>query len=579
MYSTQLSLHSLDNHTRKSHLTAHDPAAGGRDSTDARRDEGSSSSLFSKLADGATGLYHSAGKAVSGAVETVGGVTANAYRGAVNLTNTASGYVQRTEHGVTRGLHAAEDWVDQGSHGLAGRAANVPVLGPVAGGIADLATVGTQVVGGVLGGAATLGGGIANTALHPIDTVAGVEAMAEHTPGPLGAMARGTHDVIDVARGRQTIDGMINRAVNPLATAQEDAQFWGRMGSAIIDPYRQSVNEGRYGEALGRGVFDVGSMLIGAGEVGDAARGVGVASDVAQAADAADAAGVAGRAGETAHVLDATADATRAAETTVNATLPVDATAEALTASEGSLSPRAEPRMAPPEPDVGLSDRGYRPSPAERAETRQQYRERRSRERAEATVSAADQPLENPRPNAAQHGHGHGRHGWQTTDAQQADRVVSGRFPEQHPTEAPGGPPRARASHFGSPQAEAEALGRGRRALQRDLDAGTVPTHLDPVTGAPTYVDPVTGEPVRHEALVSTNRPGGFGNSQVVRRQPPPSTALAPDTAGNRVAVPSSTALPNATVVHEYIPSTGKWRTVTHYPEPAPLPNGQMPIR
>ena len=536
-------------------------------------------SFLSSLADGASSLYHSAGNAVSGAIDTVGGVASSAYHGAVNLTNTASGYIQRAERGVTNGLHAAEDWVDQGSHALAGRVANVPLLGSVAQGVADQVTMGTQLVGGVLGGATTMVGGIANAALHPIDTVAGVEAMVEHSGGPIGTVARGAHDLIDVARGRQTMGGMINRAVNPLATAQEDAEFWGRMGSAITDPYRQSMSEGRYGEALGRGVFDIGSMLIGAGEVGEAARGAGVAGDVARASELADATRAAGTVGETTRALGATTDATRAASTTADATRAVEATTDATRAAETTTATRPAGATVETAPDVGLSDRGYRPSAGERVETRQQYRERRSRERAEATVSGIDQPLENPRPNAAQHGHGHGRHGWQTTDAQQADRVVTGRFPDQLPTEAPGGPPRPRASRFGSPQAEAEALGRGRRALQRDLDAGNVPAHPDPVTGSPTYVNPVTGEPVRHEAVVTTNRPGGFGSSQVVRRQPPPSSAFAPDAAGNRGAVPSSTALPNATVVHEHIPSTGGWRTVTHYPEPAPLPNGQMPIR
>ena len=278
------------------------------------------------------------------------------------------------------------------------------------------------------------------------------------------------------------------------------------------------------------------------------------------------------RIADAAHAAAGTADAVRPAGVATDA-------ADARLAEGERLGTCAEPRMSTPEPDVGLADRGYRPRPGERVETHPQYRARRSRERAEATVAAADRPLENPRPNAAQHGHGHARHGWQTTDAQQAERVVSGRFPDQIPSEAPGGPPRARASRFASPQAEAEALGRGRRALQRDLDAGAVPAHRDPTTSAPRYVDPVTGEPVRHEAVVTTQRPGGFGTSQVVRRQPPPSTALAPDAAGNRVAVPSSTPLPNATVVHEYVPSTGEWRPVSHYPEPAPLANGQMPIR
>lgn len=548
--------------------------------------------LFSRLAHRAADLYHSAESTASSAVNTVGGVASAGYQRAVNLTNTASGYIQRAERGITRGLHAAEDWVDQGTHGLAGRVANVPVVGSFAQGVADGMTMGTQLAGGVLGGATTMAGGIANAALHPIDTVTGVEAMAEHTPGPLGMITRETHDLINVARGKQTMGGMINRAVNPLATMQEDAQFWGKMGSAIVDPYRQSVKEGRYGEALGRGIFDVGSMLIGVGEVGEAARGVGVASDAARAADVADVARVAGSAGETTRSLgattdatraiEATTDATRAAEATVNATPPAGVTAEAAevrTADEVSQATHAEPQVIPPEPDVGLADQGYRPSPGERAETRQQYRERRARERAEATVSAADQPLENPMPNAAQHGHGHARHGSQTTEAQQADRVVTGRYPDQLPTDAPGGAPRGRASRFSSPQAEAEALGRGRRALKHDLQAGTVPGHTDPVTGARSFVDPATGIPVSHDVVVPTNRMDGYGTSQVVRRQPPPSTAVAKDAAGNRVAVPSSTRLPNARVVHEYVPSTGEWRRVTSYPEPAPLPNGQPNLR
>ena len=288
--------------------------------------------FLSKIADGAAGLYHSAGNAVSGAAHTVGDVASSAYHGAVSLANAGSGYIQRAEHGVTRGLHAAEDWVDQGSHALAGHVADVPGLGFVARGLADQATMTTQLAGGMVGGATTMVGGIFNAALHPIDTVAGVEAMAEHTPGPLGTMTRGAHDLIDVARGRQTVGGMIHRAVSPEATRKEDEEFWGRMGSAVIDPYRQSSSEGRYGEAVGRGVFDIGTMLLGVGEVGEAARGVGVAGHVARAADVADVTRAASTAGEATRALGVTGDATRVAETTANTTRA--ATAEVRTAGK-----------------------------------------------------------------------------------------------------------------------------------------------------------------------------------------------------------------------------------------------------
>lgn len=108
---------------------------------------------------------------------------------------------------------------------------------------------------------------------------------------------------------------------------------------------------------------------------------------------------------------------------------------------------------------------------------------------------------------------------------------------------------------------------------------GTVPAHPDPVTGVPTYVDPTTGQPVRFEATVTTKRPGGFGSSQVPQRNPPPSNApvLDPATA-QRMPMPSPTALPNATTVFEHVHSTGQWRPVTHFPEPARLPNGNMPL-
>jgi hypothetical protein len=89
-----------------------------------------------------------------------------------------------------------------------------------------------------------------------------------------------------------------------------------------------------------------------------------------------------------------------------------------------------------------------------------------------------------------------------TTPEQQAERVRTGRYPD----DPPGGDTLGRASRFSSPEAEAEALGRGRRALNRDLANGGVQTFPDPVTGEPTFVNPETGEPARQRVNVMTNR-------------------------------------------------------------------------
>jgi len=239
----------------------------------------------------------------------------------------------------------------------------------------------------------------------------------------------------------------------------------------------------------------------------------------------------------------------------------------------GSVSINYRAASAPPgqigeerpvrEGDEGLSARGTRPGPGERTTTSEEWRAQSSRERAERSVAGVDQPLENPMPNAATEGHGHGRHGHQTTDAQQAERVRTGTPPDG------GHAPAGRASKFRTPEAEAEALGRARRALQADLDSGAVPSFVDPITGDRTYVNPANGAPVRRPVLVTTNDPRGFGSSsQVAQRVGGPSSPYVLDSSGNRIPVTDPNPLPNARVVWEYVPSVNDWRPVTYFPEP-----------
>lgn len=226
-----------------------------------------------------------------------------------------------------------------------------------------------------------------------------------------------------------------------------------------------------------------------------------------------------------------------------------------------STTPSSQPILEP-EPDVGLANRGERPAPGERSTSREDWRAEQSRLRAEQSVAGVDQPLENPNPNAAQEGHGHERHGHQTTDAEQATRVATG--------VAPGGDtaPAGRASRFRSPQAEAEALGRASSQLEADLQSGAVPSYTDPVTGDQVYVNPANGQPVRRSVLVTTNDPRGFGDSaQVARRVGGSSSPYVLDAAGNRIADPVVAPQMNARIVYEYVPNANEWRPVTYFPE------------
>jgi hypothetical protein len=189
-------------------------------------------------------------------------------------------------------MHHAEDWVDHGTHALADRVSNVPVLGSLAHGAADSISADMQFVGGAAEGATDFVGGLVNTVAHPLNTAKGLEAVGEHARIPLVSnVLRAGHDLVDGRSISETAD----RALNPFneSTRQEDNQFWHQTWNGIKEPYARSVKEGRPMEAVGHGAFDLASMLVGAGEAGDAARVAEVASEAERASQVARVAGLA----------------------------------------------------------------------------------------------------------------------------------------------------------------------------------------------------------------------------------------------------------------------------------------------
>ncbi|MCE9580494.1 MAG: hypothetical protein K8W52_45665, partial [Deltaproteobacteria bacterium] len=110
--------------------------------------------------------------------------------------------------------------------------------------------------------------------------------------GPMSAPLRLGHNLLNVATGDESFGEAMDRSFNPVTQMQEDAHYWGNVGSALIQPYRQSIAEGRYGEVAGRGAFDIGLLLSGVGEV-EGAAAAGEAANAARVGEAAEAARVA----------------------------------------------------------------------------------------------------------------------------------------------------------------------------------------------------------------------------------------------------------------------------------------------
>lgn len=179
--------------------------------------------------------------------------------------------------------------------------------------------------------------------------------------------------------------------------------------------------------------------------------------------------------------------------------------------------------------------------------TRAQWKAQERRRRAEITTGRADQPLEPVNPNGSTHGHGHADHGYQTTAAQQGDRIRTGVTPSGRVA------PSSKASHFHSPEAEAEALGRARRQLAADQRSGAV-SNLNEA-----------GHPTRHAVTVPTNRRDGYGHRVVKQRDA--SGAVIKDSSNRPLTTTDPNPTRQAKVVWEYVPSKNQWHPVTYYPE------------
>ncbi|BAC90154.1 hypothetical protein [Gloeobacter violaceus] len=230
----------------------------------------------------------------------------------------------------------------------------VPVLEQAMDAVAGIVEVQAEFQGGVLKGAGATVEGMIEMISHPLDTAAGLLTMAEHVPGmpvnPLKAM----HELYDVAAGTQSLEEAAEDVLNPLESASDDLAFWGDVAGHIVEPYSEAIEEGKYAEAAGRALFDIGGIVLGAGG-GAAAEGVagagrvaGIATEGAQAArGAALATEGAEAAARAAKAVEAVEDAAKAARTVAGRKTAATAeAAQASKAAEGAGSAGSAPTAA-----------------------------------------------------------------------------------------------------------------------------------------------------------------------------------------------------------------------------------------
>src|SRR5262249_45489340 len=129
----------------------------------------------------------------------------------------------------------------------------------------------------------------------------------EHVPG-IGTGLKAAHGMVDVAMGNATMAD-VGKGLEPGQSLKDDSSYWGNVRNAITEPYRKAIAEGRGAEAIGRGAFDIGTLLSGTGAAGVASK-AGEVANVARVAEGADAARAA-KVANAAHAAE-TADVARA---------------------------------------------------------------------------------------------------------------------------------------------------------------------------------------------------------------------------------------------------------------------------
>lgn len=136
------------------------------------------------------------------------------------------GIMQRSQHHLDAGVDWVDAKVEAGTEALASTLEDVPLLGQLAQAQAWGTTQATQLVGGIVKGAGSLAFGLGTMVLHPWDTAQGLFYL-----------------------GKELV-------THPLKGGE-------LLAKAVTEPYAKEIEQGKYAEAIGRGIFDIGTLVLG----------------------------------------------------------------------------------------------------------------------------------------------------------------------------------------------------------------------------------------------------------------------------------------------------------------------------
>jgi hypothetical protein len=224
-------------------------------------------------------LAASAGSAIASGAKTAASDVSDVAGGIYGAMKDASAGVKEGEGAVDSGIDWLEGKAKSGTGWLADEAKGIPGLEQVADAGKSFVDTSVDVTGGALKGATGLLGGVVGAVADPVDTAKGLYTMSSHIP-VMGMPQKMLSGAYDLAFSDKSLGDVAKETLDPM----EDAKYWGKVGGALLDPYAQSIKEGKPGEALGRGVVDIGSLFLGAGEAGAA----GKAGELAKVADLGD---------------------------------------------------------------------------------------------------------------------------------------------------------------------------------------------------------------------------------------------------------------------------------------------------
>jgi hypothetical protein len=201
-----------------------------------------------------------------------------------------------------RGLNATEQGINDTARSAADAVSDIPIVGnlaePYVNTAAGMIETQTQIAAGGLKAVGGMVGGLSTMAADPEGTAKMAWKMGENMPlgpgipiPPMMNPFRLAHAGYDYVTNNENLDmtDVYRRHLDPTTAAKQTSEQGSAMAEGMIDPYKQSWEQGRYGEMAGRAVVDIGSLFLGGGgragaasKADDVARMSGVGDDLAR---------------------------------------------------------------------------------------------------------------------------------------------------------------------------------------------------------------------------------------------------------------------------------------------------------